>query len=269
MMTMFDTFYSLTRSGQVATITLNRPEARNTWNPAMGPLLEEAMLGLDADPDVRAIVITGAGDFFCAGADVGALKTVQETKRNPFPPRPRTDDDLNQRYSYLLGLRTPVICALNGPAVGIGMVLPVFSDIRYAVAGTRMSIAFARRGLVAEHGIAWMLPRLIGASRATEWLLTGRMITAEEAAEAGLIHAVLPAEGFHQAVAERAADIAQTVSPRTVAIIKRQIWQGLHQPLAQAIHMAEDEVPGCLDSDDFREGILHFLEKRPARFTGQ
>ena len=161
--------------------TLNRPALHNVWNPAMGPILEAHLKAWDSDDSVRVIVITGSGTSFCAGADISALKGVDESGRSPFPERAPSDDELDQRYSCIMGLKKPVICAINGAAIGIGMVLPIYCDIRYAVPGAKLGVVFARRGLVAEHGIGWMLPRMIGLPRAAEWLMSGRIMQAEEA----------------------------------------------------------------------------------------
>lgn len=264
-----DPLLLLTQDGHVATITINRAQQHNVWSPSMGPLLERLVQQCEVDSTVRVIVLTGAGRMFCGGADVAALQAALRAGASPQPFRARNDDDFDQRFTWLLGIAKPIVCALNGPAVGIGAVLAMFCDIRWAAPSARIATAFVRRGLAAEHGIAWILPRLIGTSRAIELLLSGRTIDAEESERLGLVSAVLPQEGFADEVARRAAELATLVSPRAAAIIKRQVYVGLTQPLAQAVHQAEDEVPGCIASEDFREGIEHFLEKRPPRFTGR
>ncbi len=258
------------QEGHVATITINRAEKHNTWHPGeMGPVFERMVRACADDDSVRVIVITGAGRHFCTGADVQALKAAQASGANPFPLRERNDEDFNQRYSFLMAVPKPIICAINGAAAGIGVVLPLFCDIRYAASSAKLSAMFARRGLVAEHGIAWLLSRMIGLPRAMEWLMSGRTIGADEAERFGLVNAVFADATFQADVMRCAQELANNVSPRSVRIIKRQVYDGTRQSLAQAVHAAEDELQGCIESEDLKEGVAHFLEKRPARFTGR
>lgn len=258
----------LNQEGFVATVTLNRPEKYNVWHPQMGVDLERIMRELGHDASVRVIVITGAGKAFCGGADMEHLKTAQEKNKSPMAPREHSDDDLNQRYSYLMAIPKPIICAINGAAVGIGLVLPLFCDFRYAAASAKLSVMFSRRGLVAEHGITWMLPRMIGLPRALELMIGGQTIKADEAERIGLVNAMFPDETFREEVAKRAYDLANNVSPRSAGIIKRMTYAACASSLAQAVHAVDDEIPGVLISEDFREGVAHFMEKRLAKFTG-
>jgi enoyl-CoA hydratase/carnithine racemase len=168
-----------------------------------------------------------------------------------------------------MAIPKPIICAINGASVGVSLVISLFCDIRYASSNAKFSAAFAKRGLVAEHGIAWLLPRLIGLNRAFELLASGRTFDAQEADRIGLVNAVFPEETFRQDVAKAAANLALTVSPRSLRIIKRQIYKGTHSTLAQSAHLAEVELQGCLESEDFREGVTHFIEKRLPQFTGR
>src|SRR5215468_4744253 len=200
----------------VATITLNRPDRLNAYTTVMSGELREAFAAADADAGVRAIVLTGAGRGFCAGADMERLSSAAsgrtDLKAGDYPTEGLAAN-FAQSCSYILGLEKPVIAGINGPVAGIGLVLTLFCDIRYMAAGAKLTTAFARRGLIAEHGISWMLPRLIGPMNAMDLLLSARITTAEEAGTLGLVR-VLPAEGFAEAVQARAAEIANLSSPR-------------------------------------------------------
>ena len=165
-------------------------------------------------------------------------------------------------------MRKPLIAGINGAVAGIGLVLTLYCDIRYMAAGAKLTTAFARRGLIAEHGISWMLPRLIGPMHALDLLLSARVIEAEEAERMGLVH-VLPAKDFAAGVQQRAAEIANLSSPRSVRIIKRQVYEGLFQSLAEATAIANREQEVCRSTEDFREGVAHYLEKRPPNFSGR
>jgi enoyl-CoA hydratase/carnithine racemase len=257
---------------RVATITLNRPDRLNAYTSVMGAELKEAFTKAEADDNVRAIVLTGAGRGFCAGADMARLSSAAAGKINlkndGHWPTEGLAANFAQRCSYILGIKKPVIAGINGPVAGIGLVLTLYCDIRYMAAGAKLTTAFARRGLIAEHGISWMLPRLIGPMNAVDLLLSARTVTAEEAARLGLVN-VLPADGFVEAVHARAAEIANLSSPRSTRIIKRQVYEALFQSLAEATAIANREQEICRDTEDFREGVAHYVEKRQPNFTGR
>lgn len=265
---------------KVATIALNRPERLNAWTATIESELREAMHAAAADRGVNVIVLTGAGRGFCAGADMGMLTklgqgaakadggaSAQSQVDNSFGPEARADFRL--RYAYFPTIPKPVIAAVNGPCAGLGMVVSLYADMRIAADSARFSTAFARRGLIAEHGMSWMLPRLIGHAQALDLLMTARLIDAAEALSLGLVSRVLPTEGFAAAIHEIARDLATTSSPRSTAIIKAQVWNGLFQTLDEATRHADAEMVKCFDTDDFREGVAHFLEKRAPAFTGR
>ena len=268
-MTYSKDFLTLAREGYVATVTLNRPEQHNAWHPQMGLDLEAMVRTLGDDAAVRVIVITGAGKSFCAGLDLAYLRDVKAGRIAPVPDRGPGDQDLNQRYSYLMGIPKPVICSVNGPVVGIGLVLALFCDIRYAAASARFSGMFSRRGLIPEHGLTWLLPRMIGLPRAMELMMSGRMVDAGEAERIGLVNACFADEVFRDQVAQHARDLAENSSPRANRIIKRLTYEATTSSLTQAVHAFYRELPDTLASEDFREGVAHFVEKRPARFTGR
>jgi enoyl-CoA hydratase/carnithine racemase len=257
---------------RVATITLNRPDRLNAYTERMGEELRAALLRAEGEDAVRAIVLTGAGRGFCAGADMARLSAAvagtSTLKVSEPAPRDGLAANFAQRNSYILAISKPTIAAINGAVAGIGLVLTLYCDIRYMAHGAKLTTAFARRGLIAEHGISWMLPRLIGPMHALDLLLSARLVEAEEAERMGLVRA-LPGERFAEAVHERAAEIANLSSPRSVRIIKRQVYESLFQSLAEATAIANREQEVCRDTEDFREGVAHYLEKRPPNFSGR
>jgi enoyl-CoA hydratase/carnithine racemase len=253
-------------SDRVATITFNRPDRMNAWTPSMESLFRDAIEKAATDDDVRAIVVTGAGRGFCVGAEMGNLAASSSNKTAPV--RLPADGNFDQRYSYLLAVPKPIIAAINGAVAGVGLCISLYCDMRYMAAGSKLSSAFARRGLVAEHGSAWMLPRLIGTMNAADLLLSGRTLQAEEADRMGLVR-VLPAEGFLSAVQEIASDLANLSSPRAMGIIKRQLVLAPFQDLAEATRLSEDEIIKCRGTEDYKEGVAHYVEKRRPNFTGR
>ena len=246
----------------VATITFNRPEKLNSWTPSMEQQLRALTARAASDRSVRAIVLTGAGRAFCAGAD---LSGPRGKRQPPSPDAAR--GDLEQRYSYLLGIPKPIIAAINGPAAGVGLAIALYCDLRYVAAGAKINTAFVRRGLIAEHGTSWLLPRLVGTMNALELLLTGTAISAEHADRIGLAR-LLPAERFADEVGDIARDLAAWSSPRAMSVIKRQVYADWSRPLGEAVAIADMEQFACLESDDLREGIASFLEKRTPNFEG-
>jgi enoyl-CoA hydratase/carnithine racemase len=262
-------------NGGVATVTLNRPDKLNAWTWRMEDEFVAALRNASADSSIRVIVITGAGRAFCAGADMNMLEGIahesgkeggHRTVEVDFPLAP---PELRRRYSWMHSIPQPVIAALNGPAVGLGAVLPLYCDFRLAAQSLKFSTIFAKRGLIAEFGMAWLLPRLTGTAAAMDMLLTGRMVGAEEALRLGLVHRVYPDETFAAEVRAFAQDLANSVSPRSLRVIKQQVYAGQTETLAAAIDRSFREMQTSLECDDFKEGVAHFLEKRPPRFTGR
>ncbi len=266
-------------SDHIATITLNRPAKLNAWTPLMGREVPDAMKNAGNDDAVRVIILTGAGRGFCAGADVSlltalgdkpddAVRSDEDGRDYRFKPGDG-QPDFNHRFGYLPTVPKPIIAAINGPAAGLGLVIPMYCDIRIASTEARLGTVFVRRGLIAEHGISWMLPRLVGLPNAMDLLLSGRMIAAEEALRMGLVSRVLPQETFMSGVVEIARELATLSSPRSVSIMKRQLYEAQFQTLAEAIQAADLEMHESFQSEDFREGVAHFIEKRPPAFTGR
>lgn len=253
-------------SDRVGVITLHRPDRLNAWTPSLATELRRALSAARFDRSVRCVVLTGAGRAFCAGMDMEVLRAGQ-TSEPAVDATASSAADEAQRYGYFGQFDKPLFAAINGAAVGVGMCLALHCDLRYVVAGAKMAFPYARRGLVAEHGLAWLLPRSVSPMHAADLLLSGRTLSAEEAASMGLAN-LLPAEGFLEAVIERARDIANTTSPRAVRIIKRQLRDARYQTLGEATQVADREIAACRDTDDFREGVQHFLEKRAPIFIG-
>jgi enoyl-CoA hydratase/carnithine racemase len=271
-----ETLYQV--ADHVATITLNRPDKLNAWTAVMEGEVRAAMEDADRDDDVRIIVLTGAGRGFCAGADMSLLSTVAEKgldgarRAQAVQTAPRDEGsrrDFQKKYSYFPAVTKPVIAAINGPVVGLGLVISLYCDLRLASDAARFGTAFAQRGLIAEYGMAWMLPRLVGHANALDLLFSARMIDAAEALRMGLVNQVYPREMFLEEVRKYAANLASNVSPRSLRVIKRQMYEAMFQTLAEAFEISEQEMLASLESEDFKEGVAHFVEKRPAAFTGK
>jgi enoyl-CoA hydratase/carnithine racemase len=277
-----ETLYEVVK--RVATITLNRPDKLNAWTAVMEQEVRAAMVQAEGDENVRVIVLTGAGRGFCAGADMSLLSTVA-TKGLDAAQRAQAVQagasagsgsgeggarvDFQKKYSYFPALSKPVIAAINGPAVGLGLVIALYCDLRFASDTARFSTAFARRGLIAEYGMAWMLPRLVGHANALDLLFSARLIDGAEAFRMGLANQVYPQDMFQEKVREYATELASNVSPRSVRVIKRQVYDAMFQTLGEAFEIAEREMLASLQCEDFKEGVAHFVEKRAPIFTGK
>ncbi|HXO30813.1 MAG TPA: enoyl-CoA hydratase [Candidatus Acidoferrales bacterium] len=274
-MTSQEILYSV--ANRVATITLNRPDKLNAWTAVMEKEVSSAMENAERDHDVRVIVLTGAGRGFCAGADMSLLSAVAEhgfvdqnrEEQRRESARDGVPLDFQKRYSYFPAIGKPVIAAINGPVVGLGLVITLYCDLRLASEAARFSTTFARRGLVAEYGMAWMLPRIVGIANALDLLFSARTIDAAEALGMGLVNRILPQESFLEKVHEYARELASTVSPRSLRIIKRQVYEAMFQPLSEAFDVSVNEMMASFKTEDFKEGVAHFVQKRPPAFTGR
>jgi enoyl-CoA hydratase/carnithine racemase len=264
----------------IATLTLNRPDKLNAWTRQMEKEVRAAIAQAEADEAVRVIVLTGAGRGFCAGADMqdlgrvaGAASTADLERifkeRGADPQRADARPDFQKTHSYFPAVTKPVIGAVNGSAVGLGLVIALYCDLRFASDQARFGTAFSRRGLIAEYGISWMLPRLVGLSNALDLLFSARIIDASEALRMGLVNRVLPHAELMTGVRAYARELAAMVSPRSLRVIKKQVYEALFQTLGEAIDVAVTEMMQSFGSADFREGVAHFVEKRPPSFTGK
>lgn len=262
--------------GGVATVYLHRPGRGNSWTTQMNVEYRQAMADLDADGDVRAIVVRGTGKQFCVGADFDALDHYMDGKADYVSSvsdadmakpghgvRPEFDHDMVWHW----GLRKPVIAAVNGACAGVAMALVAFSDFRYGMAGAKLTTAAPRLGLPAEYGLSWLLPRLVGVTRAADILMTGRVFLAEEAAEIGFFNAVYGEEAFFERVYETARYMAEQVSPAAFVSTKRQLYTELmQQDVGAAVETSKHLIGEHMRSADYREGVRAFLEKRPPKF---
>jgi enoyl-CoA hydratase/carnithine racemase len=263
------------KSDRIATITYNRPEKMNAWTTRMFEELRAATTDADGDPDVGAIIITGAGRAYCAGADMAGLsRLAQGTDRLSGTTRaaPGTEDldpNYQGRFSYLLALKKPVIAAINGAAAGMGFANALYADVRIASDRARMGLIFVRRGLAIEFGSSWMLPRLIGIANAIDLAVTGRLVDASEALRMGLVNKVVAHDELIPIARAFASEIATQCSPLGVAQAKRAVYRHLFTDLATALK-EEDELAAMMTkSEDFKEGIKSFMEKRAPRFPGR
>ncbi|MFN0106320.1 MAG: enoyl-CoA hydratase [Bryobacteraceae bacterium] len=268
-------------SERIATITLHRPDKLNAWTAQMDREVRAAIASAEADPEVRVIILTGAGRGFCAGADMSLLQGIAAAGEVPAganaalghhaPPTAHENvrPDFQRKYSYFPSLSKPVIAAINGHAVGLGLILTLYCDLRFASSDAKFGTAFARRGLVAEYGMAWMLPKLIGHAHALDLLFSARIIEAGEALRIGLVNRVISAETFLTEVRSYALELANNVSPRSMAVIKQQVYNAMFQSLEEATIASEQAMLLSLRSDDFKEGVAHFIEKRAPNFTGK
>ena len=243
----------------VATITLNRPDRLNAWMGPMESPYRAAMAAADADPAVRVIVVTGAGRGFCAGADSSALGKLSEAGSYDSG----VHEPVEIGFAWQLRMSKPVIAAVNGPAAGVGFVLALFCDLRFAVSGAKLTTSFGRLGLPAEHGTSWLLPRLVGRSRAAELLFSSRVVLAEEAVTFGLVDRVCSVEE----TLDYARTIASEISPSSLATMKRQLWE---DTTGRALPDSIDDAYALLDrmvgEPDFVEGVKALQEKRKPRF---
>ncbi len=249
----------------VLTITLNRPERLNAWTAQMGREMREAFDRADADDEVRAIIVTGAGRGFCAGADLAAGgETFDYRKRESLGPPRDNGGELTLR---IFESTKPVIAAINGPAVGVGATMTLPMDVRLAADDARMGFVFARRGIIPEACSSWFLPRVVGISRAMEWVSTGRVFSAQEALEGGLVRSLHPKEELLDAARALAREIAENTAPVSIALARQLMWRVLGAEHPMLAHRADSRgMASRGESADAVEGITAFLEKRPAKF---
>jgi enoyl-CoA hydratase/carnithine racemase len=252
----------------VATITLNRPERLNAVNTTVIRELVAAFDQADGDDDVRAVIVTGAGRAFCAGADLAGGGATFAAGRGERPEDHRDGGGLVTLRIF--EMKKPVIGAINGPAVGFGATVTLAMDVRLASSAARIGFVFARRGVVPEACSTWFLPRLVGIAQAAEWAYTGRVFSAEEACAGGLVSRVVAPEALLPAAHELAREIADHTSAVSVALIRQMLWRMLGAEHPRRAHRLDSLGMWYTGrSADAQEGITAFLEKRPPHFTGR
>ncbi|MFW6092354.1 MAG: enoyl-CoA hydratase-related protein [Pseudomonadota bacterium] len=258
----------------VATISLHRPQRGNAWTGRMHTEYRACLARADADPAVGVIVVTGSGRSFCVGGDADALQGHAD--KGEYDPgtggelaRPGYGraSEFDASFAYHFGLSKPVIAAMNGPAAGVGLALACFADLRFAAAGARFTTAHGRLNLPAEYGLSWLLPRMVGLTRANELLLSSRVFRAEEALELGLVNRVLPPQDVLPAAQDYAGELMASVSPESLRQTRWQIYGDLHRSVAAAVEHSEALLGEMMRQADYREGVSAFLEKRPPRWN--
>ncbi|EHB58006.1 Enoyl-CoA hydratase/isomerase [Mycolicibacterium rhodesiae JS60] len=250
----------------VAVLTFNRPERMNGWGGGLAAGFYAGMDAAEADAGVRAIVVTGSGRAFCAGADMGDLSSISSASVDSAGEADLTAMVGERHPLFVTTVGKPVIAAINGACAGIGLTQALMCDIRFAAAGAKFTTSFVRRGLIAEYGISWILPKVVGWGAALDLLMSGRVFYAEEAFELGMVKEVVaPDQLLHRAI-EYAADIAANCAPSSLAVIKRQVYGDALREAGDASQRAETLMHESMQRPDFIEGITAFFEKRPPNF---
>ena len=257
-----------------AVITMNRPERLNACTGRMLAELRHALAAAEQDGGVVGIVLTGAGRGFCAGMDMGSLddlssgNAAQEdlSALAAAPGDPQLGPNFAVTYSYLLSIRKPLIAAVNGACAGMGFVFATLADLRFVERQAKFSTAFSQRGLIAEHGISWILPRLIGPGRALDLLWSARKFNGEEAERLGLADRLLDEGESAAAAKDYVAELAASASPTSLRVMKAQVYRHLNMPLGEAMQETNEWMAASLKREDFKEGVRSFIERRPPQF---
>ncbi|MFH1486047.1 MAG: enoyl-CoA hydratase-related protein [Chloroflexota bacterium] len=259
---------TLEKADGIATLTLNRPDRLNALTVQMADELLSAFRKVDADDEIRVLVITGAGRAFCAGADVNRFAAAVEARRRGEHRPPYLASIVGNGPIIMQEMGKPIIAAINGPAVGFGCTLALACDIRIASQEATMGAVFARVGLTPEYGSTFNLPRLVGIAKACELVFTTKIIDAKEAKEIGLVNQVVPAAELLKVTREMALTIAE-MPPVAIRLAKRGLYQGLESSLATQVHWETMAINTCFQTEDHAEGVTAFLEKRKAKFQGK
>jgi len=258
----------------IATLTLDRPERLNSWTGRMHTEYRWILDQANRDPNVRVIIVTGAGRGFCSGADTAALQGHAE--RGGYDPGTPADlampgygirPEFDAHFAFQFGLDKPVLAAINGPAAGVGFVIACYADLRFAAKGAKLTTSHGKLNLPAEYGLSWLLPRLIGVTRANDILLSSRTFTTDEAWEMGLLNALVEPADLMPYTIDYARRLVETVSPGSLRVTKRQIYTDLHRDVGSAVKHADALLDQMVTEENYREAIRAYLEKRPPRWT--
>jgi enoyl-CoA hydratase/carnithine racemase len=260
----------------IATLILDRPERLNSWTGRMHTEYRHLLSRAEEDPEVRAIIVTGAGRGFCAGADTSALEshverggydpgTPADLARPGYGVRPEFDAD----FAFQFGMTKPIIAAINGPAAGVGLVIACYADLRFAAPGIKLTTAHGKLNLPVEYGLSWLLPRLMGLTRANDLLFSSRTFMSEEAMELGLLNGLFPAEELLDRTYEYVRELIARVSPGSLAASKRQVYTDQHRDVAASVGEAGALLEKMMKEPDYREAVAAWLEKRPPLWRGE
>ncbi|MEZ5340435.1 MAG: enoyl-CoA hydratase-related protein [Acidimicrobiales bacterium] len=256
----------------VATITLNRPSALNAWTGRMDEEIRDALRRAEADKSVVGIVITGAGRAFCAGADMNSLNSLSSGEgtdglaEEADAPWQASDGDFSGRFPYVMAIQKPVIAAVNGACAGMAYPFALCCDIRVVTPDALFLTAFAQRGLIAEWGLSWLLPRLVGPAVALDLLFSSRRVMGEEARDLGLANYLVESDDLLGFCRRYIEDLAAKCAPASMAVMKRQVYEQLHAGLGAAEADSQKRMVESFNRPDFREGVRSFMEKRPPEF---
>lgn len=260
----------------VAIITMNRPDALNAFTSRMLAEIRHALAAAERDSDVVGIVLTGAGRGFCAGMDMNALNQMSSgtdeggddlSELAASPGDPNMGENFQTTYSYLLSVRKPLLAAINGACAGLGFAVAMLCDMRFVERSAKFSTAFSQRGLIAEHGISWILPRLIGPSRALDLLWSARKFDGVEAERLGLADRLVEDGASLDAALGYIEELAASAAPNSLMVMKQQVYRHLNMPLGEAMKETNTLMAESLSRPDFREGVRSFIEKRPPEFA--
>jgi enoyl-CoA hydratase/carnithine racemase len=251
---------------RVAIVRLNRPEKLNAFTRPMLTEIRAAVERAESDEQIGGLIVTGTGRGFCAGFDTGALQQAAAQGGTEARDRSVDPEELPALFSFLLRVPKPVIAAVNGVSAGGGFVLAMMCDLRFAADSARFTTSFSRRGLIAEHGTSWLLPRMIGPGRALDLLWSARQVDAQEAYRLGLVDRVFPGDRLVDEARTYLADLSANVSPRSIAVMKAQVYRHLSEALGPAIRESHGLMEASLGQPDAMEGVVSFLERRSPHF---